>query len=200
MVVGQYCGVQMNGTPQKYSERRALIARKLEPFFEVSSMVPTNVSAQFEPDIFENSLMCSWADPQTLTTRTLFVYINRVQDGSVKAAEIREMIEEETLPTERDQPPEAYEIPEPVSGEFVFVLNYLSSLTAIADNCVVKISPSPVAIPLADLADVALDIARSVGCSTCINDLQPPVIDTNRVSGTWSTADGLVYDPRTPPN
>lgn len=190
----------MNVPPQKYSARRALIAQKLEPFLDVSSMVPTNMSATFEPETFENSLTCSWADPPTLTTRTLFVFIHEVPDGSVKAADMRDMIEEETLPTGDENAPEAYEVLGQGPGEYVFVLKYLDRLTAIVGSCVVEIMPSGFSVPLADLADVALDIGRSVGCSTYTNDFQPPILDTSRVSGVWSTADGLVYDPRTPPN
>ncbi|MGA5544495.1 hypothetical protein ACPCIR_21780 [Mycobacterium sp. NPDC051198] len=188
----------MNEAPQRYSERRALIAQKLEPLFTVSSLTPTNTSATFEPEIFDNSLMCSWADPQTLTTRTLFVYVHRVPDGSAKAADVRQMIEDETLPTDEGQPPEAYEIHGQRAGEHVFVLNYLGRLTAIANDCVVSIMPSGFSIPLADTANAALDIARTVGCSAYLNDFQPPVLDTSKVSGVWSTADGSTYDPQTP--
>lgn len=190
----------MTDAPENYTERRALIAQKLEPYFGVSSMVPTNMSATFEPEFVENSLMCSWADPITLTDRTLFVYLSRVEDGSTTASDVRDMIEEETLPTPPGQPPEAYEVPGQDSGEYVFVLTYLGRLTAIGGNCMVSIMPSGFPVPLADIAGVALDIARTVGCSAYVDDLQPPILDTGKVSGVWSTADRWTYDPRTPPN
>ncbi len=50
------------------------------------------------------------------------------------------------------------------------------------------------------IAGVALDIARTVGCSAYVDDLQPPILDTGMVSGVWRTADRWTYDPRTPPD
>ena len=50
------------------------------------------------------------------------------------------------------------------------------------------------------IAGVALDIARTVGCSAYVDDLQPPILDTGKVSGVWRTADRWTYDPRTPPD
>lgn len=186
--------------PRRYTERRALIAQRLQPLFDIDAMVPTNVSAGFEPQVFENSLVCSWADPETLATRTLFVYLNQVEAGSAKAAEIRDMIENETFPSGADEPPEAYEIPTPESDEFAFVLNYLGRVTAITGNCVISIMPSGFTVPLTQIVEPALDIARTVGCTAYLNDLQPPSVNTARVQGVWTTADGTTYDPRTPPN
>lgn len=177
-----------------YTQRRRAIASILDPFFDVGSMVPTNTSSAFERELFADSLMCRWADAETLTSRTLSVYIDAVPDGTLKAADVREMIAEETLVT-----PEAYEVPCPNPGEFVFVLNYLGDLTAISGNCVVRIMPGPHTVPLGDLAEPALEIARTVGCSPYVDDFEPPVLDTSKVTGAWTTADGWVYDPRTPP-
>jgi hypothetical protein len=72
-------------------------------------------------------------------------------------------------------------------------------LTVIVANCRIEIMPMPVTIPLAELADAALDIGRTVGCSAYVDDFQPPTVDTSRSYGYWTTADGLIYDPRTPP-
>jgi hypothetical protein len=44
----------MAHAPRSYTVRRALIAEKLEPYFGVSSLVPTNTEPAFEPDLFEN--------------------------------------------------------------------------------------------------------------------------------------------------
>lgn len=197
----------MDETPRTYSGRRRLIEEILDPVFDVRAMVPTNMASAFERDLFPDSLMCSWADakapvvPSRLTSRTLSVYVDAVPDGGLKAADVREMIAEEALVTLGQGPAEAeaYEIAGLNDGEFVFVLNYLGDLTAIAGNCVVRIMPSPNTVPLGDLAEPALEIARAVGCSPYVDDFEPPVLDTTTVTEAWTTADGLVYDPRTPP-
>jgi hypothetical protein len=44
-----------------------------------------------------------------------------------------------------------------------------------------------------------LDIGRTVGCSAYVDDFEPPVFNTPNDPGYWTTADGLIYDPRTPP-
>jgi hypothetical protein len=82
-------------------------------------------------------------------------------------------------------------------GEHVFVLNYLGRLTAIVGNCTVDISPIPSTSPVSEIAEAALDIGRTVGCSAYVDDFEPPTIDMSR--GYWTTAEGLIYDPRTPP-
>ncbi|MDT5279283.1 MAG: hypothetical protein QOJ20_478 [Mycobacterium sp.] len=61
--------------PRSYSERRDLIAEKLEPHFGVSSLVPTNTESAFEPDLFENSLKCTWATRRPATTNCSFTSI-----------------------------------------------------------------------------------------------------------------------------
>ncbi len=38
----------MTETPRTYSERRDLIAEKLEPYFHVSALVPTNHEPAFD--------------------------------------------------------------------------------------------------------------------------------------------------------
>jgi hypothetical protein len=165
--------------------------------------VPTNSEPAFDaPEgLFENSLLCNWGDPETLTTRTLYVHIYRVPDGEEKAERVREMMMEEAPPVSDQQGPDAdaYEIAGQRPGEYVFVLNYVGSLRVIVGNCVIETMPRPITAPLSELADAVLDIGRTVGCSPYVNDFQPPAIDTNRDFGVWSTADGLIYDPRTPP-
>ena len=191
----------MTEAPRSYSARRRLIAEKLDPYFHVGPMTPTNSASAFEPGMYPDSLMCSWADPGALSSRTLSVFVDSVPDGATKAADIREMMQEEALvtPGERPADAEAYEVALPNAAEYVFVLNYLGRLTAIAGNCVVQIMPWPITAPLGDIADVALDIARTVGCSAYVDDFEPPVVDGGKTSGAWSTADGWVYDRRTPP-
>jgi hypothetical protein len=39
----------------------------------------------------------------------------------------------------------------------------------------------------------------AVGCSAYVDDFEPPVFNTAHDPGYWTTADGLIYDPRTPP-
>ena len=192
----------MTDAPQTYNERRQLIAEKLEPYFHISALVPTNLEAAFEPapGLRPNSLMCSWGDPATGDNK-LFVYISQVADGEHKAENIREMMANEaplepgTTPTEAD----AYEIPGQRAGEYVFVLNYLGRLMVLVGCCWVDVAPMPVTFPLGDIAEVALDIGRTVGCSAYIDDFEPPAFDTPRDPLSWTTADGLIYDPRTPP-
>ena len=183
--------------PRTYSARRDLIAALLEPYLAVSALVPTNTSPAFEPDLFENSLMCSWADPETLTNRTVSVFVDAVPDGAAKAADTREMIAEETIvtPGERPEDAEAHELPQSHPDEYVFVLNYLGQLTAISGNCVVHLMSRPVRPPLSALADVALEIARKVGCSAYVDDFEPPTHGPVKESGGWTTADGWTYDP-----
>jgi hypothetical protein len=186
--------------PRSYSERRDVIAQKLEPYFGVSSLVPTNTEPAFEPDLFENSLKWSWGDPATGDNK-LFVYIHQVADGQVEAQSVREMMLEEAQPIPDKHPPDAdaYEMADQHPGEHVFVLNYLGRLTVIVGNCRIEIMPMPVTMPSAELADAALNIGRTVGCSAYVDDFQPPKLDTSRNYGYWTTADGLIYDPRTPP-
>jgi len=194
----------MTETPRSYTERRDLIARKLEPYFHVSRMVPTNTEASFEEPAgsWGNSLVCRWGDAETLTTRTLSVCVYQVADGEREAASVREMMLDEAPPSPDRPPPDAdaYEIAGQDPGEYVFVLNYLGRLTAIVGDCAIDIAPNPSTGALGEIADAALDIARTVGCSAYVDDFQPPVIDPNRDFGAWTTADGLVYDPRTPPS
>jgi hypothetical protein len=192
----------MTKMPRSYTERRNLIAQKLEPYFHISNLIPTNLAPAFEPapGLRPNSLMCSWGDPATGDNK-LFVYISQVADGERKANSIREMMTNEA-PPDPGQPPEeadAYEIPGQRPGEYVFVLNYLGRLTALVGDCWIDIAPMPVSFPLRDIAEVALDIGRTVGCSSYVNDFQPPALQTQHDPPVWTTADGLIYDPRTPP-
>jgi hypothetical protein len=193
----------MMETPRSYSQRRDVVAQKLEPYFHISALVPTNTKPAFDdPEgLFENSWMCSWGDPETLTSRTLFVYVHEVADGERKAERIREMMAEEAPPDPDLQRPDAdaYEMARRQPGEFAFVLNYLGCLTVIVGKCVIEIMPNPISLPLSEIADTAADILRAIGCSRYVNDFQPPAIDANRDFGGWTTADGLIYDPRTPP-
>jgi hypothetical protein len=190
----------MTETPRSYSERRELIAQKLEPHFGVSSLVPTNTEPAFEPDFFENSLKCTWGDPASGENK-LFVYIHQVADGDAEAQSIREMMLEESPPTPDQTPPDAdaYEMTGQRPGEYVFVLNYLGRLTVIVGNCTVDVSPMPPTSPVSEIAHAALDIGRTVGCSAYVDDFEPPVFSTSHDPGYWTTADGLIYDPRTPP-
>lgn len=192
----------MTGTLRSYSERRDLIARKLEPYFHVSGMVPTNTEAAFDEPVgsWRNSLVCAWADAETLATRTLSVCIYQVADGEREADSVREMMGDEAPPDSSRQPPDAdaYEITGQQPGEYVFVLNYLGRLTVIVGDCAIDIAPNPSTLPLGEIAEMALDIVRSVGCSSYVDDFQPPVTGASDFGG-WTTSDGLVYDPRTPP-
>jgi hypothetical protein len=190
----------MTQTPRSYSGRRDLIAQKLEPHFGVSSLVPTNSEPAFEPDLFENSLRCTWGDPATGENK-LFVYIRRVADGEAEARSIREMMLEESPPAPDKSPPDAdaYEISDQLPGDYVFVLNYLGRLTVLVGNCLIDISPVPPKSPVSQIAEAALDIGRTVGCSAYVNDFEPPTFGTPHDPPVWTTADGLIYDPRTPP-
>jgi hypothetical protein len=105
-------------------------------------------------------------------------------------------------PPDPGQSPEevdAYEIPVQRPREYVFVLNYLGRLTALVGDCWIDIAPMHVSFPLSDIAEVALDIGRTIGCSAYISDFQPPALETQHDPQRWTTADGVIYDPRTPP-
>jgi len=189
--------------PRGYTERCDLIAEKLEPYLHVSALTRTNTEPAFDTAsrLFTNSLKCSWADPETLTSRTLSVYVDEAPDGEKEAEGIHSMMADEA-PREWDRSgldAAAYEVDLSAPGAYAFVLNYLGSLTVIVGNCRVEIMPTPVTIPLAELEDAALDIVRTVGCSAYVDDFQPPTIDASRSYGYWTTANGLIYDPRTPP-
>ena len=89
----------MTGYARSYTQRRADIAEKLRAYVDFRSLVPTNAEPAFEPDLFENSLMCSWGDPQTGDTK-LFVYIHQVPDGDDEAERLRQTLAEESTPAE----------------------------------------------------------------------------------------------------
>ncbi|MEZ0342243.1 hypothetical protein ACAG25_19940 [Mycobacterium sp. pV006] len=178
-----------------YTQRRKAISDILDPLFDVRSMISTNIASSFEPDIFENSLWCAWADRDPLTSRTLSVYVHRVRDGDAEAARVRAMMATEALGEQSD----AYELPGRKSDEYVFVLNYLGSVTVVAGDCVVQVMPRPVTMSLESLAAPALDIAHTVGCSPYVDDFVPAASTDVEVTQAWSTADGLRYNPHTPP-
>ncbi|CKU85663.1 Uncharacterised protein [Mycobacterium tuberculosis] len=55
-------------------------------------------------------------------------------------------------------------------------LNYLGQVRAIVGDCVIHIMPMGTGVELSKLADLALDIGRSVGCSAYENDFTLPDI------------------------
>ena len=166
--------------PQRYTERRDLIAEKLEPYFHISAMLPKNTRpvSEIAEELWDNSLWCSWGDRETGYTRTVTVSIYQVADGKERAQEVRDMIREEcgcgvNLQTPN---PEAYEITGSHPGEYVFVLNYLGHVRAVVGKCVIHIMPMGTGIDLSKLADVAIDIGRTVGCSAYENDFTLPEV------------------------
>jgi hypothetical protein len=164
--------------PQTYTQRRNLIAEKLEPYFQISAMLPKNLrpTSEIAEELWDNSLWCSWGDRETGYTRTVTVSIYQVPDGEREADGIRDMIREE-CPAGLDllsPNPEAYQIAGPGREEYVFVLKYLGHVRAVVGRCVVHIMPMGTGIELSTLADVALDIARTVGCSAYQNDFTLP--------------------------
>jgi hypothetical protein len=197
-------GDRMTEPPRSYSGRRDLIAEKLEPYFHISAMLPKNTrptSATAE-EFWDNSLWCSWGDRETGYTRTVTVSIYQAGDGGREADGVRDMMREECPPRLdfRSPNPEAYEISGQRPGEYVFVLNYLPRLTAIVGNCVTDIMPRGTGIELSKLADVALDIGRSVGCSAYQNDFTMPDFPEewrNQPVG-WSTEGFPPYIPGLP--
>jgi hypothetical protein len=190
----------MTDATPSYEQRRQAIAAILDPYLAVASMVPTNTTSAFEPGIFRNSLWCSWADDGAGVARTVSVSIHHVEDGGVEAARIREMMAAEAQTSgDPSTDADAYEISGQLPGEYVFVLDYLGDVTAIAGNCITHVMPSSLTASLADLAAPALEIARTVGCSPYVDDAVPPVLERSNPPTRWSTADGMIYDPRTPP-
>jgi hypothetical protein len=197
----------MNEPPRSYTGRRELIAEKLEPYFDISAMLPSNIrpASEAAEKFWDNSLLCSWADRETGYMRTVTVSIYQVADGEQRANEFRDMIREECPPgTDLRTPnPEAYEIAGPQRGEHVFVLYYLGHVRAIVSNCVIHIMPMAIGtesgevIDLSKLADVALDIGRTVGCSAYENDFTLPDVPDgwrNQPVG-WSTEGFPPYIP-----
>ena len=168
----------MTESPRSYTGRRDLIAEKLEPYFEISAMLPKNIrpTSEVAEELWDNSLWCSWGDRETGYTRTVTVSIYQAANGEGEAEGVRDTMREE-CPSGLDlrtPNPEAYEITGQRPGEYVFVLNYLPRVTAIVGNCVIDIMPRGTGIELSKLADVALDIGRSVGCSAYLNDFTLP--------------------------
>jgi hypothetical protein len=164
--------------PRTYTGRRDLIAEKLEPYFHISNMLPSNMRPTSESveKFWDNSLLCSWADRETGRTRSLTISIYRAAEGEQRAREIRDMMRQECPPAvDLHTPnPEAYEISGPQPGEYVFILHYLGHVRAVVGNCVVHIMPMGTGIELSELADPALDIGRTVGCSPYENDFTLP--------------------------
>jgi hypothetical protein len=186
------------------TERRDLIAEKLEPYFHISAMLPKNArpTSEIAEELWDNSLWCSWGDRETGYARTVTVSIYQVTDGEERAEEVRDMMREECPPglDLRTPNPEAYEITGLPPGEYVFVLNYLGHVRALVGRCVIHIMPMGTRIDLSKLADVALDIGRSVGCSAYQNDFTMPVFPEewrNQPVG-WSTEGFPPYIPGLP--
>ncbi len=172
----------MTGPPRSYTGRRDLIAEKLEPYFQISAMLPKNTrpTSETAEEFWDNSLWCSWGDRETGYTRTVTVSICQVADGEREAEGVRDMMRLE-CPAGLDlrtPNPEAYEITGQRPGEFVFVLGYLGHVRTIVGNCYIEIMPMGTRVELSKLADVALDIGRSVGCSAYENDFTLPDIPT----------------------
>ncbi len=168
----------MTEPPRSYTGRRDLIAEKLEPYFQITDMLPKNArpTSESAEEFWDNSLWCSWGDRETGYTRTVTVSIYQATDGKREADGVREMMREECPPglDLRTPNPEAYEIIGRRPGEYAFVLNYLPRVTAIVGKCVVDIMPRGTGIDLSKLVDVALDIGRTVGCSAYQNDFTLP--------------------------
>ncbi|MEE6175311.1 hypothetical protein [Mycobacterium sp. 050134] len=153
-----------------------------------TNMRPTSEAAQ---KFWENSLLCGWADQETGRSRSVTVSIYQAADGEQRANEIREMIREECVPgLDLHRPnPEAYEIAGARPGEYVFVLYYLGHVRAVVGDCVVHIMPMGTGIDLSELADVAVHIGLSVGCSAYENDCTLPKLPEawlNQPAG-WTT-------------
>jgi hypothetical protein len=193
----------MNKPPRSYSGRRDLIAEKLEPYIHVSAMLPkgSRPTSEAAEKFWDNSLWCMWGDRETGHTRNVAVSIYQAGDGEREAAGVRDMMREECSPgLDLGTPnPEAYEITGQQPGEYAFVLEYLGRVTVVVGNCLVHIYESGIGIDLSKLADVALDIGRTVGCSAYHNDFTLPEVPEewrNQPMG-WSTEGSPPYVPGT---
>lgn len=84
----------MTGPPRSYTGRRDLIAEKLEPYFQISAMLPKNTrpTSETAEEFWDNSLWCSWGDRETGYTRTVTVSICQVADGEREAEGVRDMM------------------------------------------------------------------------------------------------------------
>lgn len=191
----------MSEPPRSYTERRDLIAQKLEPYLRVSTMLPKNSrpTSPAAEKFWDNSLWCVWGDRDTGNARTVAVSVYQAGDGEREAEGVRDMIREECRPGVDLQArnAEAYELIGQRPGEYAFVLEYLGRVTAVVDHCVVTIWQSDNGVELSQLADVALDIGRTVGCSAYENDFTLPEIPEawcNQPVG-WSTEGFPPYIP-----
>jgi hypothetical protein len=191
----------MNEPPRTYTGRRDLIAEKLEPYFQISAMLPKNTrpTSEIAEELWDNSLWCSWGNRETGRTPSVTVSIYQVADGEEEARGILDMMREECPPglDLRTPNPEAYQITGQQPGEYVFVLDYLGHVRAVVGNCLIEIMPMGTGIELSTLADVALDIGRTVGCSAYENDFTLPEFPEewyNQPVG-WSTKEGPPYIP-----
>lgn len=194
----------MSEPPRTYTGRRDLIGEKLERYFPIGDMLPSNVrpTSEAADKFWDNSLLCSWADRETGYLRSVTVSIYQATDGGERAEELRAMMREECPPglDLRMPNPEAYEITGSRPGEHAFVLHYLGQVRAVVGNCVIHITPMGMAIELSQLAEVALDIGRSVGCSAYQNDFALPEFPeqwSNQPVG-WSTEGFPPYLPGLP--
>lgn len=168
----------MTDPPRTYSGRRELIAERLQPYLHISGMLPKNArpTSETAETFSDNSFWCSWGDRKTGFAQTVTISICQLPDGERKADDVRDMMREECSPGLEPQSPnpEAYEIIDQRPGEHVFVLDYLGSLTAIVGNCLIELMLSGIEIELSELAEVAIDIGRCVGCSAYQNDFTMP--------------------------
>lgn len=139
-----------------YSEQSKLIEQILEPVLDISTLTPATPSV-FEAGAPWERTIFRWGSSRTGEDRSVAVYVGTISDGAQQAADIREMIALETMPGD-----DAFEVAESVDGEFVFALGYLGRVNAIAGRCQVDIYLSPTTVPLAALAEPALEIARSI--------------------------------------
>lgn len=149
----------MTGPPRSYTGRRDLIAEKLEPYFQISAMLPKNTrpTSETAEEFWDNSLWCSWGDRETGYTRTVTVSICQVADGEREAEGVRDMMRLE-CPAGLVfffKQKTAYEILRCLVGSVV----YLSALERLRDFAVFKAIGTPTRSIMAGLALQALVIA-----------------------------------------
>lgn len=126
----------MTGPPRSYTGRRDLIAEKLEPYFQISAMLPKNTrpTSETAEEFWDNSLWCSWGDRETGYTRTVTVSICQVADGEREAEGVRDMMRLE-CPAGLDlffKQKTAYEISACLVGSFIAAKSFLGGLGIMA--------------------------------------------------------------------
>lgn len=174
----------MDDDLRSYTQRRARIAKLLEPYLPVSRLADT--TSDPNPLDVQNGLACKWADLET-GRPVAAVFIRAVNDVSVAVAKHRHHVYDYALRFEDSYTPTtAREEPAGREGEFIFVFEYLGKVIVIVGQCEVSIGSDVRNLALSTLVAPALEIGRTVGCSPYENDFVPPELPEKLREWGWT--------------